>query len=785
MDPNADSIVQAVRQPLLVLDDEFRVAAANHSFYHSFELSAELTAGRQIHELHGGQWDTPVLRKLLADALHGDDESRNDEIEHDLPQVGRRTLLLNARRLHFGGNDAKLILVSFEDITERRATEVEVGRQRTWFQTTLASIGDAVIATDAQACVTYLNPKAEALTGWRQADAVGRPLREVFRIVNEGTRAPLECRVTQVIRECAAEEPPVHILLIAKDGSEHPIDDTAAPIRDGDGQIIGVVVVFHDVSARRRAEQLLQISEIRYRRLFEAAHDGILILDSTTRRITDVNPFMMMLLDYPSEYFIGKELWEIGIFRDKEANLSAMQGLQETGSVRYEDLPLQDRNGHRHPVEIVANVYQEDNERVIQCNIRDIAERVAFERERAALLANEQAARMEAEAANRSKDLFLATLSHEVRTPLNAILGWATILRSGRCDAADFQEGMEVIERNCKAQAQLIEDVLDISRIVSGKLQLQIRLCDLADVIRAAIDVVRPSADSKGVCLEVSLDSTTSQASCDKNRMQQVVWNLLSNAVKFTPRGGSVRVTLIRDGFCARIQVSDEGQGINPEFLPFVFDRFRQADSTTRRKLGGLGLGLSIVKHIVEVHGGTVSADSAGEGCGATFIVDLPIRAVHVDEGAGDPFAADVTPTPDAMSVRLDGLRVLIVDDAPDARRLLVKVLGEAGAVVIAASSVAEALEALATMNPQVLVSDIAMPGQDGFDLIRQVREMGLTFKELPAVALTAFAHKEDRRRVLRAGYQVHVTKPVDPHELVAVIAGLAGHGMKPNLVPK
>jgi PAS domain S-box-containing protein len=785
MDPNADSIVQAVRQPLLVLDDEFRVAAANHSFYHSFELSAELTAGRQIHELHGGQWDTPVLRKLLADALHGDDESRNDEIEHDLPQVRRRTLLLNARRLHFGGNDAKLILVSFEDITERRATEVEVGRQRTWFQTTLASIGDAVIATDAQACVTYLNPKAEALTGWRQADAVGRPLREVFRIVNEGTRAPLECRVTQVIRECAAEEPPVHILLIAKDGSEHPIDDTAAPIRDGDGQIIGVVVVFHDVSARRRAEQLLQISEIRYRRLFEAAHDGILILDSTTRRITDVNPFMMMLLDYPSEYFIGKELWEIGIFRDKEANLSAMQGLQETGSVRYEDLPLQDRNGHRHPVEIVANVYQEDNERVIQCNIRDIAERVAFERERAALLANEQAARMEAEAANRSKDLFLATLSHEVRTPLNAILGWATILRSGRCDAADFQEGMEVIERNCKAQAQLIEDVLDISRIVSGKLQLQIRLCDLADVIRAAIDVVRPSADSKGVCLEVSLDSTTSQASCDKNRMQQVVWNLLSNAVKFTPRGGSVRVTLIRDGFCARIQVSDEGQGINPEFLPFVFDRFRQADSTTRRKLGGLGLGLSIVKHIVEVHGGTVSADSAGEGCGATFIVDLPIRAVHVDEGAGDPFAADVTPTPDAMSVRLDGLRVLIVDDAPDARRLLVKVLGEAGAVVIAASSVAEALEALATMNPQVLVSDIAMPGQDGFDLIRQVREMGLTFKELPAVALTAFAHKEDRRRVLRAGYQVHVTKPVDPHELVAVIAGLAGHGMKPNLVPK
>jgi PAS domain S-box-containing protein len=525
-----------------------------------------------------------------------------------------------------------------------------------------------------------------------------------------------------------------------------------------------------------RAADLMEVSEVRYRRLFEAAHDGILILNTNTRRITDVNPFMMELLGYPREHFIGKELWEIGIFRDKEANQKAMQELHEKASIRFEDLPLQDRNGHRHPVEIVANIYQEGREPVIQCNIRDIGDRVRFEREREALLVNEQALRMEAEAANRSKDLFLATLSHEVRTPLNAILGWASIIRSGSCDAGDVQEGMEVIERNCKAQAQLIDDVLDVSRIVSGKLRLQIRPCELVVLINAAIDVVRPAADAKGIRFESALDPAASPASCDQNRIQQVVWNLLGNAVKFSPQGSTVRVTLARDLSTARIQVSDEGQGISPEFLPFVFDRFRQADSSSRRKLGGLGLGLSIVKHIMEMHGGTACAESMGDGRGATFTVKLPVHAILIDEGDGEAVktAHDLSMS-DLPPVRINGLRVLVVDDEADARRLLARVLTEAGVIVTAVGSVAEAMAALATTNPEVLVSDIAMPGQDGFDLIRQVRARGLTAKDLPAVALTAFAHKEDRRRVLLAGFQVHAAKPIDPHDLTAVIATLAG----------
>jgi PAS domain S-box-containing protein len=543
----------------------------------------------------------------------------------------------------------------------------------------------------------------------------------------------------------------------------------------------GVVCYFIDVAARVLAEQSLRASEVRYRRLFESAHDGILILDVATRRITDVNPFMLDLLDYPRDRFIGKELWEIGLFRDKQANQDAMQELHEKGSIRYEDMPLQDRNGRRHPVEIVANIYQEDHHPVIQCNIRDISERKRFEHEREAHLINEQSLRMEAEGANRAKDIFLATLSHEMRTPLSAIVGWMTILRGDDCKNVDLQEGLEVIDRNTKAQVQLIEEVLDVSRIVSGKLRLEIRPCELTEVISAGVDVVRPAAEARDIALDVRLDPSASRALCDPTRIQQVVWNLVSNAVKFTPRGGKVGVTLARDKSGLRIEVSDNGQGISPELLPFVFDRFRQADSSTRRKFGGLGLGLSIVKHIVEMHGGTVEARSAGEGRGSTFTAQLPIRAVRVDEsggessvagGRGDLEGADASGLP---LVRLDGLRVLVVDDEADARRILVKVLQDAGAVVTAAASAAEAIEALPKVRPEVLVSDLGMPDEDGFDLIRQVRGRGHHPKDLPAVALTAFVHKDDQRQALLAGFQVHIPKPVDPHDLTVVIASLAG----------
>jgi signal transduction histidine kinase/ActR/RegA family two-component response regulator len=417
--------------------------------------------------------------------------------------------------------------------------------------------------------------------------------------------------------------------------------------------------------------------------------------------------------------------------------------------------------------------------------VRSYTEQV--KRDREALLSNEQAARQDAESANRAKDMFLATLSHEMRTPLNAIVGWVSILRMSGYNEANFAEGLDVIERNTKAQVQLMEDVLDVSRIIAGKVHLDIRDGDLIKAINEGVDAVRPSADARDITLDVKLDPAASRVSCDATRVQQIVWNLLSNAIKFAHKGGTVRITLDRERSSSRITVSDDGQGISQELLPYVFDRFRQADSSTRRQYGGLGLGLSIVKHLTEMHGGTVEAYSAGEGHGATFTVRLPIRAVIVDEtdmeltsGDADRDDPAATASSGRSLMRLDGLHVLVVDDEADAREMLVKVLEGVGARVTTAASAADALMILGDATKKendadVLVSDIGMPGQDGYDLIREVRRRGHHADALPAVALTAFAHTNDAREAALAGFQVHVPKPVNVGDLTAVIARLTG----------
>jgi signal transduction histidine kinase/CheY-like chemotaxis protein len=414
--------------------------------------------------------------------------------------------------------------------------------------------------------------------------------------------------------------------------------------------------------------------------------------------------------------------------------------------------------------------------------VRSYAEQV--EQDRESLIATEQASRREAEASNRAKDLFLATLSHEMRTPLSAIVGWLGILRHQDAEPRHVQEGLRVIERNAIAQVQLVDDLLDVSRIVSGKLRVDIQPCELADVINAGLSATRPAAEARDIVLGVHLDPAASGSLCDRVRMQQVVWNLVSNAVKFTPRGGHVDVRLSRDASSFQIQVKDTGQGISPELLPHIFDRFRQADTSMRRRVAGLGLGLSIVKYIVEAHGGTVDASSPGEGKGSTFTVRLPIGAVRLDEASeegktegesrADEPADSVYIANRRPPVRLDGVRVLVVDDHADARRVLMMVLEQAGAVVVTAGSAAAALDTFATARPDVLVSDLGMPDQDGFDLIQQLREDGHDAKDLPAVALSAFVQKDDADLALLAGFQVHLPKPVDPHDLTSVIARLA-----------
>ncbi|HSL53728.1 MAG TPA: ATP-binding protein [Pyrinomonadaceae bacterium] len=401
---------------------------------------------------------------------------------------------------------------------------------------------------------------------------------------------------------------------------------------------------------------------------------------------------------------------------------------------------------------------------------RYIGELQRSEESRGHLLLRAERARAEAEAANRIKDEFLATLSHELRTPLTSLLGWSSVLREGRRDEKVLTQGLDAIDRNARVQAQLIDDLLDVSRIVSGKLNLDVRPLDIASVARAAINVVQPAADAKGITLDYYAEPGLGAISADSARVHQIIWNLLSNAVKFTPHGGKISLRVDHNKSDARVTVKDSGQGIDPEFLPRVFDRFRQADSSTTRSFGGLGLGLAIVRHLVELHGGTVSAQSDGVGKGATFTATFPLMADR---------AEPVTPAPEIIlsdTHSLDGLKVLLVDDEPEARQIISTVITRTGAEVKACQSAHEALMKLSEWKPDVILSDIAMPDEDGYSFIRQVRALPRDKGgDTPAAALTAYARDIDRRQALAAGYQMHIAKPIGASQLVTMIARLAG----------
>jgi PAS domain S-box-containing protein len=403
----------------------------------------------------------------------------------------------------------------------------------------------------------------------------------------------------------------------------------------------------------------------------------------------------------------------------------------------------------------------------------ELGRRAALAADNAWLYRSSQEARKGAERANRAKDEFLATLSHELRTPLTPILGWTVMLRSGTLDQAGMLRGLEVIERNVRAQTQLIEDLLDVSRIVTGKLRVEVRPIDLVPVVEAGLDAVRPSAEAKEIHLDVKLEPIDSKVLADPDRLQQVVWNLASNAVKFTPKGGRMEVRLRRADSHVHLSVKDNGKGISADFLPYVFDRFRQADSTSTRKYGGLGLGLAIVRHLVELHGGTVHAESEGPDRGATFTVRLPLMEERSVAAAPAGRGSEST---DPAAMRLDGVKVMVVDDELDMRDFLSVSLRQYGADVTALASVGEAVEALEREKPDVLVSDIGMPGEDGYALIRKVRALGPERGgQVPAAALTGFAAGDDTTRVLSAGYQVHLPKPVEPSQLAQVVGTLAG----------
>jgi PAS domain S-box-containing protein len=526
----------------------------------------------------------------------------------------------------------------------------------------------------------------------------------------------------------------------------------------------------------RTAEALLR-TEARLAAIVESSDDAI-VGKTLEGIVTSWNGGAQRIFGYTAQEMIGQPIFRLAPPDRPDEIRAVLEQIRRGKRVEHFETERIRKDGERIHVSLTVSPITDSTGRIVGASkvARDVSDRKRIEQERELLLENAQRARAEAEAASRAKDAFLATVSHELRTPLSPILAWSTMLRQGALDASKTERALETIERCARNQAQLVEDLLDVSRIVAGKLHLAVRPVDLGPVVRAALDVVRPAAEAKEILLQVVLDPDGGQVSGDPERLQQVVWNLLSNAVKFTPRGGRVRVVLERVGSHLEIAVSDSGQGIAPDFLPFVFERFRQADGTTTRAHAGLGLGLAIVRHIVELHGGSVHAESPGDDGGAAFTVKLPLLPPARSAGEGErlhPIA--LRETDDLRRPSLEGLRILVVDDDPDSNEVVRMLLSSCQAEIEVAGSVAQAIDALRRFDAHLLVSDIGMPVQDGYALIRKVRESDAQrSRPLPAIALTAYGSIDDRVRLFSAGFQAHLTKPVDPAELLALVASLA-----------
>jgi PAS domain S-box-containing protein len=553
--------------------------------------------------------------------------------------------------------EAEELIANIRAILRLRKAEQEVREREAWLKTVMSSIGDAVITSDLRERVTLINPVAQEMLGWTEEEAVGRPLTEVFRIINDQTRQSSESPILRVLREGSSVGLASNALLVAKDERETPVDGSAAPIKDERGNVIGVVLTFRDVAERKRMER---------------ARERLLVYEQEARREAEV-------------------------------------------------------------------------------------------------------ARRRAEEASRAKDEFLATVSHELRTPLNHMLGWITMLRSGKLQSEKTQKAFDTIERNVRAQGRLIDDLLDVSRIISGKLLIEPSRIEIAKVVEAAAESIGPTAEEKGVNFKTTLAPEAGMVLGDPDRLQQAIWNLLSNAVKFTPEGGHVDLRLTRVNSVIEIAVSDDGQGISPDFLPHVFDRFRQQDATTARQHGGLGLGLAIVRHLAELHGGSVRVESEGVGRGATFTITLPVAAAHAAPYRKARESSIISESYTNLP-SLDGVRILLVDDLAEARELITFALVNKGAEVRTADSAIEGLSVLGEWRPDVILSDIAMPSEDGYAFIRKVRKLSVEKGgKIPAAALTAYVGSKERLKSIEAGYQAYITKPVEWSELIMIVASLAG----------
>ena len=644
---------------------------------------------------------------------------------------------------------------------------------------TLEAAADGMLATDEKGQIIYWNTKFVAMWAMPQ----GLDVEKVGAFIAQQLKDS-EHYLGRIAKIEASREKSVDLLELV----DARLIERYSDVILVEERVIGRLWSFRDVTQR----QELDLIPRRLAAIVDSSDDAIIGKDLTSI-ITSWNQGAERIFGYSAEEMIGTSITRLIPPERQQEEEEILSFIKRGERFEHFETVRTAKDGRRLHVSLTISPIKDAHGHVVGASkiARDITERRRSEAalleaqkladaadvDRQRLLESERAARSEAERASRMKDEFLATLSHELRTPLNAVLGWATALRARNSPTEELEQGLEAIERNARVQAQIIEDLLDMSRIISGKVRLDVQRLDLPNVLTEAINTVRAAASAKGVRLQTIIDPLNAPVTGDPNRLQQVFWNILSNAIKFTPKGGRIQVLLERVDSHVEVSIIDTGEGISPEFLPYIFNRFQQADASTTRRHGGLGLGLAIVKELVELHGGSVRAKSGGIGKGATFIVNLPLTVLHPPEQAWTREHPQSKPR-DALSlpaVSLNNISVLLIDDEADARNLLKLLLESAGANVHLAQSAEQGMESLLTRSVDVLICDIGMADMDGYSLMRRIRALDDGEKsEVAAVALTAYARMEDRTEAMRAGFQNHLSKPVEPAELLAVVHSLA-----------
>jgi PAS domain S-box-containing protein len=635
---------------------------------------------------------------------------------------------------------------------------------------------DGILAFDRDCCYTAWNQAMERISGVMRKDVLGKNAFVLFPFLRETGEDKCVLAALAGKNSISDKRP----YTIPETGREGFFRGYYSPLRNEQNEIVGGIAIIRDITKRKRAED--EALEAHQRLTFHVENSPLAVIEwDSDFRVSRWSAAAERIFGWKPEEVIGKHVSEWRFVFDEDVDAVAQATNRQRVGAELQGVQ-RNRNytkaGSVLHCEWYNSVLHDDVGRIVSVLslVLDVTARKVAEEERSALLMRERDLRKHAEEADRLKDEFLATLSHELRTPLTSILGWASLVRNGEVEGAHVDRALETIERNARSQARLIDDLLDVSRIITGNLRLDLRPIDLAPIVDAAIDGLRPTAGAKQIQLHSHSDTKGCLVRGDPNRLRQIIWNLLLNAIKFTPRAGSVTVRLKCIEPHAQLIVSDTGEGISAEFLPYAFDRFRQAEGSMSRRQGGLGLGLAVVRHLVELHGGNVRAESGGEGQGSTFTVDLPLAIERRDPARAEDRKREIERRKGERLARLDGLRVLLVEDDDDSRWLLGTMLKRQGAEVASTSSSLEALNAFEAAAPDVVISDLGMPEESGLELMRKLRMFPAVRGGLvPAIALTGYATPKDRERALAAGYQLHLAKPVEASELIAAIFSLVG----------